>query len=303
MTSTQESARPTPGRWMSWMTLAVALAAPGLARATVMDVVYERTVMTAANNRCALFEPPVAAALDAGRAQARNAALRGGADSTVLAAVEQRAQSKAARIPCASPDLVTAAVRVRDAFEGYAKLTRMAYPGDIIGWRADRGAGKSVRWRLAQDVSFGWNSMTFGLAGRDGEGALVAVANFPDGAQPYSARLVVRDIERSAGPYLDRRGADLNGRLPLARRLPPAAALKTYTAQVRSTAGPDLAAKDARNAWAFRFPQDAARQLAALDPREAIAVDFVFPDDTVRRAYVEVGDFAAGKAFLQVAQR
>ena len=303
MTSTQESARPRLGGWTSWITLALALTAPGLAQATTMDILYERTVMTAANSRCALFEPPVAAALDAGRAQARNAALRGGADSSALAAVEQRAQSKAARTPCASPDLITAAARVRDAFEGYAKITRMAYPGDIIGWRADRGAGKAIRWRLAQEVLFGWNRMTFGLAGMDGEGALVAVADFPDGAQPYSARMVLRDIDRSAGPYLDRRGADLNGRLPLARRLPPAFALKTYTAQVRSTAGVDLAAKGARNAWAFRFPQDAAQQLAALDPREAIAVDFLFPDDSVRRAFVEVGDFAAGKAFLQVAQR
>jgi hypothetical protein len=34
-----------------------------------------------------------------------------------------------------------------------------------------------------------------------------------------------------------------------------------------------------------------------------VAVEFVMPDDTVRRAYVEVGDFAAGRAFLKLAQR
>ena len=45
----------------------------------------------------------------------------------------------------------------------------------------------------------------------------------------------------------------------------------------------------------------AAQELARLDPREAVAVDFLFPGDGVRRAYVEVGDFAAGRAFLQVA--
>jgi hypothetical protein len=40
-----------------------------------------------------------------------------------------------------------------------------------------------------------------------------------------------------------------------------------------------------------------------LDPREAVAVEFLFSGDRVRTAYVEVGDFAAGRAFLQVAAR
>jgi hypothetical protein len=34
-----------------------------------------------------------------------------------------------------------------------------------------------------------------------------------------------------------------------------------------------------------------------------VAIDFLFPGDVTRRAYVEVGDFAAGRAFLQVAAR
>jgi hypothetical protein len=34
-----------------------------------------------------------------------------------------------------------------------------------------------------------------------------------------------------------------------------------------------------------------------------VAVDFVMPDDSVRRADVEVGDFAPGRAFLRLAQR
>jgi len=303
MTTPQAPARRAALRRTSWMIAAAVLAGPGLARAGALDVLYERTVMTEANVRCDLFAAPVAAALDAGRAQARNAALRGGSDAAKLAAVAQRARAKAGRTPCNSPDLAVAASRVRNAFEGYSKLTRMAYPGDISAWRADRSAGRAARWRLAQDVSFGWNRMTFGLAGKDGEGALVAVASFPDGAEPYSARLVLRDTDRSLGPYLDRNGADLAGRMPLDRRLPQTSALRTYTAQARSRAGADLASKAMKGAWAFRFPQEAAARLAGLDPREAVAVDFVFPGDTVRRAYVEVGDFAAGQAFLQLALR
>jgi hypothetical protein len=55
---------------------------------------------------------------------------------------------------------------------------------------------------------------------------------------------------------------------------------------------------------AFRFPAAAQRAMAGLDPREAAAVEFLFAGDrdAVRRAYVEVGDFAAGRAFLQTSR-
>ena len=46
--------------------------------------------------------------------------------------------------------------------------------------------------------------------------------------------------------------------------------------------------------------------LAALDPREAVAIEFLIPSagaDQVRTAYIEVGDFAAGRAFLTASQR
>jgi hypothetical protein len=279
------------------------LAAPLAARAAPIDVFYERTVMTAADARCRLFAAPVGAALDSGRAQARNAALRAGSAESVILATEQRARAKAGAVDCASPDLKTAADRVRDAFEGYSKITRMRYPGDMGDWRADRGAGRTIRWRLAQDAAFGWDRMIFGLAGRDGEGVLIAVADFADGARPYTARLVMRDADRSQGAYLDRRGADLSGKMPLARRMPTGFALKAYAAAARSPADDDLAPRTMKSPWAFRFPQEAAERLARLDPRESIAVEFVMPDESVRRAYVEVGDFAAGRAFLKLAQR
>jgi hypothetical protein len=282
---------------------ALALAAPELAHAAPLDLLYERTVMTAADTRCRLFDPEVSVALDAGRVQARNSALRAGSTPDEVAAVEQRARGKAAAAACDSPDVRTAAARVRSAFEGFSKVTRLTYPGDVADWRADRNEGRTARWRLAQDVSFGWNRMIFGLAGREGEGALMAVADFPDGAAPYTARLVMRDADRSSGPFLDRRGLDVNGRLPLARRLPAGYALKVYQASARSPAGADLAPRSMEQPWAFRFPSEAAARLAALDPREAVAVDFVMPDDSVRRAYVEVGDFAPGRAFLRLAQR
>lgn len=278
------------------------MAAPALASASPLDLFYERTVMTTANARCGLFEPAIGAALNAGRAQARGAALRSGVDKMMLSAVEGRAQRAVASQGCASSDLALAAQRVRDAYAGYAQLSRMSYPGDVSRWEADRASGKAARWRLQQSATFGRDRMIFGLAGREGANALLAVAQFADGRTPYAARLILRNGELTRGPYLDARGLSLTN-LPLSRRLPPESAQNIFSAEARSRAGKDLAPKDMPVAWAFRFPADAARELATLDPREAVAIEFLFEGDQARRAYVEVGDFAAGRAFLQVAGR
>jgi hypothetical protein len=273
-------------------------ASPGLAHAQVLDLVYERTVMIAADQRCSLFAPEVSAALAAAQAQSRGAALRAGASAQALDGVEGRARRKAAATDCASPDLALAAERVRDAFAGFARLQRISYPGDTAPWRADRTGLGAIRWRLAQETRFGPDRMTFGLAGRNAGGALLAVASFADGRTPYAARLLVRDAERSSGPYL----AGAGQALPLDRRLPPRSALRAYAAEARSPAGQDLLPKTSQSGWAFRFPAEAAQELADLDPRESVAVEFLFAGDAVRRAYVEVGDFAAGRAFLKIAQ-
>lgn len=299
MTSTRK-ARPA-SRWLGLFGAALA-AAPGLAHARAVDLVYERTVMTAADARCGLFAPEVSAALTASRVQARGAALRSGADPQEVRAAERQASDRGANADCNSRDIAAAAGRVRDAFAGYARMQRITYAGDMAGWRADRTGPGDIRWRLAQEARFGRDRMTFGLAGRQTPGVLLAVAEFADGQAPYGARLLLRDDRRSSGPYLDGPSASARG-LPLDRRLPPRSALRAYTAEARSRAGADLLPKNGQGGWAFRFPAQAARDLARLDPREAIAVEYLFPGDIVRRAYVEVGDFAAGRAFLALTPR
>lgn len=72
-----------------------------------------------------------------------------------LKAIEDDARYRAARLDCKSPQVLTAAARVREAYSGFERITRMIYPGDAADWRADRGSGKAARWRLAQQVSFG----------------------------------------------------------------------------------------------------------------------------------------------------
>ena len=272
---------------------------PGSGHAQILDLVYERTVMATADARCGLFAPDISAALAAAQAQARGAALRSGQPAETLAAVEQRARARASNAACASPDMNAAASRVRAAFAGYAHIQRLSYPGDQAGWSADRTGPGLNRWRLLQEARFGADRLRFGLAGRASPGVLLAIGQFADSGAPYAARLLMRDDQRSTGPYLDHFGGESRG-LPLARRLPPRSALRIYAAEARSPAGSDLLPKDGGGGWAFRFPAEAASELAALDPRESVAVEFLFPGDVVRRAYVEVGDFAAGRAFLNL---
>jgi hypothetical protein len=257
--------------------------------------------MKAADSRCGLFTPDLARALTAAAVQARGAALRAGASPDEVARAERVARLRAAEADCSSKDVTVAATRVKQAFAGFSRVYRLTYPGDVAGWQADRYATNDNPWRLRQDAVFGPDRMSFGLAGREGSAALIAVAQFADGTTPYGARLVMRDVARTDGPYLGRATAGPTSGLPLARRLPPGAASTSLLAEARRPAGKDLAPKG--EAWVFRFPAAAQPALAALDPREAVAVEFLFPGDRVRRAYVEVGDFAAGRAFLQVAAR
>ncbi|HLK24820.1 MAG TPA: hypothetical protein VKT30_09190 [Caulobacteraceae bacterium] len=285
----------------------LSLAAPGLAQATAADAYYERALMAAADQRCRLFTPQLASALQAAEAQARGAALRSGFSGGQLAQVEARAEAKVAGVACNSRDIALAATRVRTAFEDYAKLVRMSYPGDVADWRADRSTSRrSPIWKLSQTDAVGGGRLVFGLAGEDGPSALVAVAAFPDGAQPYAARLVMRDPALAPVPFINALQSS-NGRAPLAARTPPRSATRAIMAEARAAADPTLLPPGARGGVAFRFPKAAVQALAALDPREAVAVDFLFASaagpDRVRTAYVEVGDFAAGEAFLAANQR
>src|SRR5687768_16590593 len=86
MTDTRRNARPA-SRWMGLLGAALA-AAPGLAYGQPVDLFYERTVMSVADERCQLFTPDVSAALAAATAQARGAALRGGTSRLSVNAVE-----------------------------------------------------------------------------------------------------------------------------------------------------------------------------------------------------------------------
>jgi hypothetical protein len=266
------------------------------------NLFYERALMTAADGACRLFAPDVSAALAAAKAQARGAALRSGVDAASLAGLEAQA-SAAGAAGCRSPGVAAAAAQVRAAFAGYATLNEMTFPGELSSWTASRPAGDG--WRAVQHDRFGWDVMQFGVAGHGPDRPLIAAASFADDARPYGARLVMRDASLTSGPYLDQREADIAGRLPIDARLPPRSATRAFAAEAMAPAGA-LQGRDMPGALAFRFPAAAAEALVGLDPREAVAVEFLFAGadgESVRTAYVEVGDFAAARAFQAVAQR
>ena len=289
-----------------WLALAAAPAV-GAAEAPA-DLYYERALMSLADDRCRLFTPELASALDAAEAQARGAALRAGASPAQLRAVAARAAGTASRLPCRSPDLQLAAARVRQGFDGYSRLLRMTFPGDVSVWRADRSLPvASPVWRLSQAAQLGAGSVTFGLAGDwNAPAELLAVADFGSGPQPYAARLMVRDPARAPEPYLDALRPGASARLPLSARVPPPEAARVFAADDRAIAGQTLAPAGTRTALAFSFPTAAVAALAELDPREAVSLEFLFQGphgDVERTAFIEVGDFAAGRAFLATARR
>jgi len=287
------------GRGARWIGVSIGLAAfaiPTALYANAADQLYERTLMTAADGRCRLFTPTISVALDASRAQARGATLRSGASELQVNALEQRARGKAAGTACDSKDLTLAASRVRKAFEGYSQMLAMTYPGDISSWKAERSVSATIPvWRLSQPSAFGTDRMMFGLAGR--AKTLTAVATFDNGQRPYAARIVVRDTTRTLGPYLP----SGMGR-SLANKVAPRNASLVFAAQTREEAPLTLLPTSAKTGLSFRFPPTAIDAIAQLDPREAVTVEFVFQgrgDEVTRKAYIEVGDFAAGLAFLR----
>jgi len=262
---------------------------------------YERALMQRADARCRLFSPDIAAALAAAAAQARGAALRGGDDGATVAATTARAAAKADTTPCNSRDLQIAADRVRKAFDGYSALRTQNFPGLVAPWSADRKPWPLVahsrvvpgpRWRLWQVAAGTGGALTVGVAsGPD----FLAVTTTPDAGQAYAARLVMRDPAKAPQPFIDPRRRGLSGRMP------PVTATRAFLARSLGPAPVSLLPPGAQAGILASFPPEAAHALAGLDPREAVSVEFLFPSsggERVEAAAVEVGDFAAGQAFL-----
>lgn len=258
------------------------LLASGAAAASEAAALFrERSVVQAFGRRCGLFGEGVATALGAAAAQARNAALRAGIDRVALDEAARAATQQAARLACASADARLIKARVEHAFDGWLRTPRLVLPGDRSEWHAERSSPRG--WRLAQVSRTGASPVVFGLPGyRTPPATVVAFAGAP---RPYAARLSFRDTAREPRPALDPRARGV-------RRMVWATGSRPATA--------DQLPAGSRAGEVWTFPAEAMDQLAELDPRERFTVEFLFRDDSVARAHFEVGDVAAGRAFVSL---
>lgn len=277
---------PTAKAAMLAMALVVA---PGVALAQPTAPYYERSFVLAADARCDLFQPDVAAALSAATRQARSAALRAGTSEVELRAAADRALSRAGRVACGDPELTTVRQRVEHAFAGWARLTRMEFPGVRASWIANRVPATGASWTLTQASVTGASPVTLGYTAGEVSDRLTAVVSFVGRPRPYAARIVLRDPRRAPRAWL---GGTSD--------LPPTSVRRGFWAVSFGNAEPGLLVTGKQAGEAWRFPTDAALALEQLDPREAFAIEFLFRDDSVARAVFEAGDFAAGRAFLSL---
>lgn len=262
-------------------------AVPMNAWADISQTYYERSFVLAAHQRCGLFSAPVRSALTSAQRQAQGAALRGGVAENDLSASAARARNRAATVACDNPELRVVKGRVDDAFAGWVRMPRMNFPGMRADWVANRVVYRSPNWRLVQATMTGASPVTFGYASSLQGESLSAVVSFYGKPRPYAVRVVMRDPSKSPRPWLS-------------RDLPPEALQQVIWSSGMAQAAPGLLSAGKTEGQAWRFPAGVAAALDRLDPREPFAVEFVFSDDSVARAVFEVGDFAAGQAFLEL---
>ena len=128
--------------------------------------------------------------------------------------------------------------------------------------------------------------MMFGLAGNELGQQLAATVALPEGERPYAARIVLRNPARDAQPWLTTSGSR--------------AAANVFLASSVVDAAPGLRPAGSQSALRFGFSQAASDALAQLDPRETFVIELVFRGERVRTARLEVGDYAAARAFASM---
>ena len=252
------------------------------------DLYAERTVMREADSRCRLFDPVISQALQLGQVQARNAILRAGCDENALSNLTRAAEARGGSIACNDKALSVEAKRIRSAFSAYIQIGRMSFPGMRSIWKADKtvlsSRSESGRWALSGSPLKADGPVQFGVATFDGSLRLFAQPPSAGSARPITARLWLRNVDIADRPYLS---GSLN--------LPPRAISRAYFASERRK-GPD-------GNSGFEFAESTARALSALDPRESVLVEFVYPEpggERIVQAVYEVGEFAPAIGFLML---
>jgi hypothetical protein len=273
------------------------------------DVAYAGRVRALAlDARCTLFADDVRIALEAGAALARNTLLRAGWSDSGVRRATLGAAAQTEGLPCNGPDAAAIVDQVEAGYEGWSRLSAMAFPGDQRTWNAARSADGEA-WLLFQNVADGPDGAALlGLA-RKPDGAVLPALALPSELGARAARLNLRDLALSptrVDPEVVRI-VPPSGSHPLA----PTAAPDLFTRAIWAS---DRTEHDAKSPYAegfpdgvtlFWFPAGVAEDLAALDPREAAAIEIDLAPrggaEDARRLYLEIGDFAPARLFSQAA--
>ena len=273
----------------------------------------ERAALRAANAACNLFEPGEALALDMGFYQARNALLRGGYDSRMVAALEREAADYAGDKSCDDPAMASSAALLKNAYKAFTRTPFMEFKGDVRQWTATRtltdtwsawqqAPGSPVRFGLIRPIRAD-DPLALGDPDAPREDPVLAAAlPLRDGAgAPAYARIWMRDPRKLPEMW----DGGLRGFIPGALDAPPRGlSRQIWASERRVVDGPPYGDGDKTPDALFLFDARAEKLLSELDPREAVTLEFT-PSDRDRkgkpvRVVMEVGDFRAAAAFSRI---
>lgn len=286
---------------------AAALATQSHAQTAADEAFLGRATAAALDDRCGLFAAEVREALDAGVMLTRNALLRGGWSERTTGRVVELAASDAATMACDGADAVRIATEVNHGYDGWRTLSGMTFAGDQRSWTAVRPLAAEA-WLLAQNVATAdIASARFGLARRPDGPPQLALA-LPAATRPGAARLLLRDAAL-APTRLEAemiRIVGLSDSHPLAAATAPDVFTRAVWASDRTAADKDSVYAEGMDGAAtlLWFPASLTAELAALDPREVVAIDIdragADPTRGSIRLYVEVGDFGPAAVLASI---
>lgn len=268
------------------LTAFFAAAASAQAGPNAREAYVERRGLIEIDNQCRLLDRSIRDALEIGLAQARGSLLREGWSTAQVRQLEQSVVGAAQSRRCDDPRSRQSVADANRSFASWANAATMQFPGWQRGWTARRA---HEGWRISQMIDAPI-AATFGVRQQASAQRLTLTLPVARGAAaPTSARLVMRDQARARATEISLPQRVAYG---LAAGEAPAHAQQTIPA-TRSIERVDAN----RNQAVFTFPDDAFRDLLALDPRETVAIE-VQTGHVTQRLLVEVGDIAAARAFL-----
>ncbi len=302
-----------------WAFAALALlgaAGPSLAQTSdpLTQAVEKRYFFTLVNDRCHLLNAPATTALKAGFVQARNAAIRSGRDMTALAPALDQARAAAAATDCRAPQVIAEMGNAQSALRTFVTQMRLDLPGSRANWSGTRADQDVSQWRLVQYQNTASADLAFGLYGTVAHNSLSVMAHFADGAQPYAARILVRDPDHMASGLIDTATPGIMARMPWGFGDMTSLSFMAYgQSDVTAMLQPDMkvnfagftpggryvGAQAPVDAQRFDFPKAAILAMARLDPREDVVIEFECPDGP-RYARFEIGDVITGVAYISL---